>query len=141
MTKTAQSPLGNARVATRLPAQDLERARRFYSEKLGLDPVEERDGGLLYRCGDCAFGLFASTGRSSGEHTQMGWDVDDIEAVVAELRRRGVVFEEVDVPGLRTIDGIADIAGNYPSKGIGERAAWFRDSEGNLLGMGEAIRA
>jgi hypothetical protein len=71
----------------------------------------------------------------------MGWDVDDIEAVVAELRRRGVVFEEVDVPGLRTIDGIADIAGNYPSKGIGERAAWFRDSEGNLLGMGEAIRA
>ena len=64
--------------------------------------------------------------------------MDDIEAEVAELRRRGVVFEEVDLPGLTTVDGIADVEGNYPSKGSGERAAWFRDSEGNMLGIGEA---
>jgi hypothetical protein len=70
----------------------------------------------------------------------MGLEVDDIEAVANELRRRGVVFEEVDVPGLRTVDGIADIRGNYPSKGTGERAGWFRDSEGNLLGIGQAVR-
>jgi catechol 2,3-dioxygenase-like lactoylglutathione lyase family enzyme len=132
--------LENAKVATRLPAQDLERARRFYSEKLGLEPVEERPGGLLYRCGDIEFGLFESAGEPSGAHTQMGWEVDDIEAVVAELRDRGVVFEEYDFPGLTTVDGIAEIEGNYPSKGKGERAAWFRDSEGNMLGMGEAIR-
>jgi predicted enzyme related to lactoylglutathione lyase len=70
----------------------------------------------------------------------MGFEVEDLEATVAELRRRGVVFEEYDFPGLSTIDGIADIEGNYPSKGTGERAAWFRDSEGNLLGMGQPVR-
>ena len=69
----------------------------------------------------------------------MGWEVDDIDATVRELRARGVVFEEYDVPGLRTVDGIAYIEGNYPSKGKGERAAWFRDSEGNMLGIGEVI--
>lgn len=132
--------LGQGRVATRLPAQDLERARRFYAEKLGLEPVDERPGGLLYRCSGTDFALFTSTGASAGTFTQMGWEVDDIEAVVAELKRRGVVFEDVDVPGLRTKDSIADIDGNYPSKGArGERAAWFRDSEGNLLGVGEPV--
>ncbi|CAL9521495.1 VOC family protein [Streptomyces sp. Tu 3180] len=132
--------LARGRVATRLPAQDLERARRFYSEKLGLEPVDERPGGLLYRCGDTEFAVFRSTGASPGTFTQMGWQVDDLEAVVAELRRRGVVFEVVDVPGIRTKDGIAEIEGNYPSKGArGERGAWFRDSEGNLLGIGELV--
>ena len=133
--------LSSGRTATRLPAQDLERARRFYSEKLGLEPVEERPGGLLYRCGESEFALFASAGASSGDHTQMGWEVDDIEATVRELRARGVVFEEYDFPGIRTVDGIADIEGNYPSKGgKGERAVWFRDSEGNLLGIGEPVK-
>jgi hypothetical protein len=70
----------------------------------------------------------------------MGWEVDDIEATVAELQDRGVVFEEYGPPGLRTVDGIAEIEGNYPSKGIGERAAWFRDSEGNMLGIGQPVR-
>jgi catechol 2,3-dioxygenase-like lactoylglutathione lyase family enzyme len=132
--------LQNSDVATRLPAQDLQRARAFYAEKLGLEPVEERPGGLRYECGHGQFALFESTAKSSGEHTQMAWTVDDIEAVVAELRRRGVVFEEVDVPGLQTVDGIAEVEGNYPSKGVGERAAWFRDSEGNLIGMGQPVR-
>jgi len=132
--------LESAKVATRLPAQDLERARRFYAEKLGLEPVEERPGGLKYRCGSGTFVLFVSTGAPSGEHTQMAWEVDDIEAVMAELRNRGVVFEEIDVPGFKTIDGIAEVSGNYPSLGgIGERGAWFRDSEGNLLGIGQPI--
>ena len=131
--------LSEARVATRLPAQDLERARRWYAEKLGLEPSEEREGGLLYRCPNGDFALFASGGASPGTFTQMGFEVDDIEAAVAELRSRGVVFEEVDVPGLRTVDGIAEIAGNYPSKGSGERGGWFRDSEGNLLGIGQPV--
>src|SRR5262249_40234553 len=113
--------LNDSRVATRLPAQDLDRARAFYSGKLGLEPVEERRGGLLYECGGTRFALFASAGAASGGHTQMGWQVEDIEATVAWLRCRGVVFEEVDLPGLRTVDGIADIEGNYPSLGVGER--------------------
>jgi catechol 2,3-dioxygenase-like lactoylglutathione lyase family enzyme len=131
--------LKDGRVATRLPAQDLQRARAFYAEKLGLEPSEERPGGLLYRCASGVFALFKSAGESPGTFTQMGWDVDDLAATVAELRRRGVVFEEVDVPGLKTVDGIAEVAGNYPSKGSGEKAAWFRDSEGNMLGIGEPI--
>ena len=133
--------LKHSNVAARIPAQDLERARSFYSSKLGLDPIEERPGGLRYRCGSGYFGLFQSSGSASGSHTQMGWEVDDIEGTVKELRRRGVVFEEYDLPGIKTINGIAEVTGNYPSNGgVGEKAAWFRDSEGNLLGIGQAIR-
>lgn len=140
MNADQRNILARGRVATRLPAQDLDRARRFYSEQLGLEPVDERPGGLLYRCGGVEFALFESTGASPGTFTQMGWVVDDIEGLVSELRRRGVVIEDVDVPGLRTKDGIAEVEGNYPSKGArGERAAWFRDSEGNLLGVGEPV--
>jgi catechol 2,3-dioxygenase-like lactoylglutathione lyase family enzyme len=133
--------LTDARVAGRLPAQDLERARRFYAEKLGLEPADERPGGLLYRMGACEFALFQSTGASPGTFTQMGFMVDDIDAAVTELKRRGVVFEEVDAPGLQTHNSIADITGNYPSKNAtGERGAWFRDSEGNMLGIGQLVR-
>jgi catechol 2,3-dioxygenase-like lactoylglutathione lyase family enzyme len=133
-------PLAQSDVATRLPAQDLDRARRWYAAKLGLDPVEERPGGLRYQCGETHFVVFQSTGKASGDATQMGWEVDDIEGAVADLKSRGVVFEEVDLPGMKTVNSIADIDGNYPSKGRAERGAWFRDSEGNLLGMGQAVR-
>ncbi|WP_329194012.1 MULTISPECIES: VOC family protein [unclassified Streptomyces] len=140
MNADDENVLARGRVATRLPAADLDRARRFYSERLGLEPVDERPGGLLYRCGSTEFAVFRSTGSSPGTFTQMGWEVDDLETAVAQLKGRGVVFEEVDVPGLRTRDGIAEIEGNYPSKGArGERGAWFRDSEGNLLGIGEPV--
>ena len=86
--------LERSAVATRLPAQDLQRARAFYAEKLGLEPTEERPGGLLYRCARGEFVLFESAGAPSGSHTQMAWDVEDIEAAVAQLKARGVVFEE-----------------------------------------------
>ena len=133
--------LADAKVTTRLPARYLDRARAFYADKLGLEPADERPGGLLYRFKSGEFALFQSAGASPGTFTQMGWEVEDIDATVAELKASGVEFEEVDVPGLKTVDGIADIAGNYPSKGAsGERAAWFRDSEGNLLGVGQLVR-
>ena len=133
--------LENAKVATRLPAQDLERARAFYAEKLGLEPAEERPGGLLYRCDNTEFALFESAGAPSGGHTQMAFEVEDIKATVEQLRGRGVTFEEYDLPGLTTVNSIAEVEGNYPSKGgKGERAAWFRDSEGNMLGAGQAVR-
>ncbi|MFB6956865.1 VOC family protein [Streptomyces sp. NPDC056309] len=133
--------LARGHVTTRLPARDLDRARRFYADKLGPRPVEERPGGPLYRCGETYFVLFLSTGASPGTFTEMAWEVDDIETAVSRLRQRGVVFEEVDTPGFRTEDGIAEIEGNHPSKGArGERGAWFRDSEGNLLGTGRPTR-
>jgi catechol 2,3-dioxygenase-like lactoylglutathione lyase family enzyme len=130
----------NSSVATRLRAQDLQRARTFYAEKLGLEPSEERPDGLLYRCAGGEFALFESYGTPSGSHTQMAWQVDDIEATVEQLKARDLMFEEYDLPGVTTADGIAQVAGNYPSKGgVGERAAWFKDSEGNLLAIGQPV--
>jgi catechol 2,3-dioxygenase-like lactoylglutathione lyase family enzyme len=128
--------LSTARIEARIPTQDLARARRWYSEKLGLEPAEEREGGLRYEGATGVFCLFASAGVSDGSFTQLGFSVDDIEAAVAGLRARGVVFEEYD----GTVGGIMDIRGNYPSKGRGERGAWFRDSEGNMLGLAEVVR-
>jgi catechol 2,3-dioxygenase-like lactoylglutathione lyase family enzyme len=133
--------LEDGKVATRIPVRDLQRSRKFYAEKLGLEPSEERPGGLLYRCSEGEFALFESAGAASGNHTKMGWEVEDIEATVEQLRARGVVFEEYDFPGLKTFNGIAEIEGNYPSKGgVGERAAWFRDVDGNLFGIGQPMR-
>jgi catechol 2,3-dioxygenase-like lactoylglutathione lyase family enzyme len=132
--------LKDARVATRIPVRDLNRARDFYADKLGLEPAEERPGGLLYRFGNGEFALFGSAGASPGTFTQMGFEVDDLRATVAALKERGVEFEEVDIPGLETVDGIAEVEGNYPSKGgVGELAAWFRDLDGNMLGVGQPL--
>jgi catechol 2,3-dioxygenase-like lactoylglutathione lyase family enzyme len=132
--------LQDAAVGVRLPAQDLERARGFYAERLGLHPVEAREGALRYECGGDSFAIFASGGKPSGAHTQMGFSVPDIDAAVRELRERGLVFDEVEIPGLVSRDGIVDIPGQYPSTGaVGERAIWFHDSEGNQLGLGQLV--
>ena len=125
--------LADRPIHTTLPATDMERARRFYIEKLGLTPETElpdmRDG-LFYRCGgDTRFLLFPSPNAASGTHTQMTWLTHDIEADVAALKARGVVFEEYDTPDLKTINSVATIG---HSKG-----AWFKDSEGNLLALGQ----
>jgi catechol 2,3-dioxygenase-like lactoylglutathione lyase family enzyme len=113
--------LADSNVASRIPAQDLRRARAFYADKLGLEPVEERPGGLRYQCGNGEFALFESAGAAAGDHTQMAWQVDDLEETIAELRARGVIFEEYDAPGLQTVHGIAEVEGNYPSKGASGR--------------------
>src|SRR5256885_14802953 len=103
MSSTPQfhSQLQASHVATRLPAQDLARARKFYSEKLGLEPVEERQGGLRYQCGEGWFSLFESAGRASGTHTQMALEGDGIEGTVRERSGRGGKFLKDDVPGVK----------------------------------------
>lgn len=138
-TSFKQGPLATGQAITKLPAQDLDRARAFYRDRLGLTPVEEREGGLRYRCATGEFHVFLSAGSASDESTQLGFEVEDIDAVVADLRARGVVFEEIDVPGFEVVDGITKVQGNYPSKGTGERGVWFRDSEGNLLALGQPM--
>jgi hypothetical protein len=121
-------------VAARLPAQDLNRARTFYAEKLDLEPNRGASRGLLYRCGSGLFAGFASGGSLSGSHTQISFEVADLLATVRILRARDIVFEEYDVPGLMTADGVAEVVGNHPSKGgRKELAAWFKDSEGMCL--------
>jgi catechol 2,3-dioxygenase-like lactoylglutathione lyase family enzyme len=113
-----------------LPANDVERARRWYGEKLGLDQPRKTPEGLYYECGEgTRFLLYQAGGSSNGQHTQGGWVVADIERAVADLKARGVVFEEYDLPGLKTVNSIADLGG--------ERGAWFKDSEGNTLTLGQ----
>jgi catechol 2,3-dioxygenase-like lactoylglutathione lyase family enzyme len=133
-------PLESARAVAKLPAQDLDRARRFYRDRLRLEPVEEREGGLRYVCGTTEFHLFHSSGTASGASTQIGFEVDDIDAAVAELRASGVRFEPFDIAGFDVDDDVVTVPDNYPSKGSGERGAFFRDSEGNLLALGQATR-
>jgi catechol 2,3-dioxygenase-like lactoylglutathione lyase family enzyme len=117
------------RAGTTLPAQDLARAKAFYRDKLGLSPTLEGEFGLLYELAPgTGFGVFPSGGKPSGTHTQMAIDVEDVGGAVKDLQARGVRFEEYDTPTLKTVDGIADVGGT--------KAAWFKDSEGNLIALG-----
>jgi predicted enzyme related to lactoylglutathione lyase len=120
--------LRDFRVHATLPAVDLERAKRFYGETLGFEiETENATATLFASAGGTRFTVFATPNPNRAGHTQVGWDVDDIESVVADLQARGVVFEEYDFPTLRTVNGIADVPAG--------KAAWFKDSEGNTLGL------
>jgi catechol 2,3-dioxygenase-like lactoylglutathione lyase family enzyme len=132
-------PLSSAHTVTKLPAQDLERARAFYRDKLGLEPVDERQGGLRYICGPTEFHLFSSAGRPSGDSTQMGFEVEDLEATLAGLRARGVTFERFDMSGFEVRGDTIVAPDNYPSKGTGELGTFFYDSEGNLIGIAQLL--
>jgi catechol 2,3-dioxygenase-like lactoylglutathione lyase family enzyme len=132
-------PLSNAHTVTKLPAQDLERARAFYRDKLGLEPVEERSGGLRYMCGPTEFHLFISAGTPSGESTQMAFEVENLEATLAALRGRGVIFERFEMPGFDVRGDMIVAPDNYASKGTGELGTFFYDSEGNLIGIAQPV--
>jgi catechol 2,3-dioxygenase-like lactoylglutathione lyase family enzyme len=132
-------PLSHAHTITKLPAQDLDRARAFYREKLGLEPVEEREGGLRYVCGASEFHLFSSSGAPSRASTQMAFEVEDLGPILAELRARGVTFERFDMPGFEGGDDTIAAPDNYPSKGTGELGTFFYDSEGNLISLSQPV--
>ena len=126
--------LSDRRVHATLPTADLDAARAFYEGVLGFEPYRVLPFAVLYRAGaGSMFAVSVSAGRASGTHTQLAVTTPDIEADVADLRARGVTFEAYDTPTLRTIDGIAPMGPN--------RAAWFRDPEGNLLGLIEFAEA
>ena len=116
----------------KLPAQDVERARAFYRDVLGFEPVRENHGHLFYECGGASFLVFPSAGSPSGTHDQLGFVVEDVEAAVAELRAQGVAFETYDPrPGASFRDGIMDMGS--------VKAAWFKDSEGNLISLAQFV--
>ena len=118
--------LSHAKVHTALPAADLGRPRVFYKETLGLSPSHDYPWALVYELeSGTRFSVFRTPNRARGGHTQMGFAVDDVRAAVADLKEAGVVFEEYDAPELKTIDGVADMEGRS--------AAWFKDTEGNLI--------
>ena len=112
---------------TTLPVSDLGVAREFYESKLGLRPLMVTEGGVMYGSGDTQFFIYPSRSRTGG-HTQMSWLVTDINAEVAELRAKGVVFEHYEVPGL-------EMEGDVAHSGEAVWTAWFKDPDGNLLGL------
>ena len=121
--------LEGATVHTTLPALDLERAKAFYKEKVGASSADEADAGAFFTVGETSFSIYPTPNPSRGGHTQMAIRVSDVDAAVKELRDRGVTFEEYDMPGLKTVDGIAEIQG--------VKGAWFKDPDGNILSVGE----
>ena len=120
--------MDNASVHAILPALDMDRARAFWTEKVGATPGEASDAGAFFTIGSSTFSIYPTPNPSRGGHTQMGIRVPDAEAAVKELRSRGVTFEEYDMPGLKTVDGVADL-------GNGSRGGWFKDTEGNIVGV------
>jgi catechol 2,3-dioxygenase-like lactoylglutathione lyase family enzyme len=113
-----------------LPAADLERAKGFWA-KLGLSPTNESPGGVDYVLGGgTGFSVYPTPNPTRGGHTQLGLRVDHVESEVADLRAKGVVFEEYDMPGLKTENGIATLEGV-------QKAAWFKDDDGNIIGVFE----
>jgi predicted enzyme related to lactoylglutathione lyase len=120
--------LGNSRVEANIPAGDLRRAKDFYADKLGLVPVRElMDTAMLYRTdGGTSFTVYLTQYAGQARHTVAQWHVDDLEAEVRDLQAKGVVFETYDLPGVVWDGCIASM------DGVG-KAAWFTDSEGNVL--------
>ena len=111
-----------------LPAKDVNRARQFYEQKLGFKPKREAAGGVVYEfAGATACFLYPTPNAGTSRASQAFWMVEDVEREVAELRSKGVVFEEYDMPGLKTHNGIAI--------GGGAKSAWFKDTEGNILAV------
>jgi predicted enzyme related to lactoylglutathione lyase len=112
-----------------IPVNDLRRAKNFYAEKLGLEPNFENEYTAQYRYSESYFVLTPSDSAGKAQYSLMTWLVEDVEAVKSWLEEKGVVFEEYDFPGMKTVNGIA-ILGT-------DRMAWFKDSESNLLAIAE----
>ena len=111
-----------------LPAKDVARARRFYEDKLGFKAKEETAGGVVYEFakGTACF-LYPTPNAGTSKASQAFWQVDDIEREVGELKKRGVTFEEYDLPDMKGENSIY--------AGGGAKAAWFKDTEGNILAV------
>jgi catechol 2,3-dioxygenase-like lactoylglutathione lyase family enzyme len=120
--------LADGRCYATLPVSDLDATRKFYEGVLGFKTSEENPGGVVYQAGEgTTFAITLSSGKPAGNHTQLGFAVSSIEAEVADLKRRGIVFQEYDYPTLKTVGSIARVG---PGRG-----AWFLDPAGNMIGL------
>src|SRR5204862_397135 len=114
------------------PVPYVARARKFYEEKVGLKPKQEYAGGVIYECGNGSWAfMYPSPGAGTSKASTAFWAVDDVAAEVAELKARGVVFEEYNMPGIKMENSIAT--------GGGAKTAWFKDTEGNILAVSQRI--
>ncbi|MEF3404408.1 VOC family protein [Agromyces sp. CCNWLW203] len=112
-----------------LPASDLERAKRWWKTVFDLDPVEDSPGGVMLRIGSTPVLVYETQFAGTAKSTALGIDTDDLDRDMAALRERGVTFNEYDLPGVKTENGIVDDGGM--------RTAWFDDSEGNIIALGQ----
>jgi catechol 2,3-dioxygenase-like lactoylglutathione lyase family enzyme len=111
-----------------IPVTNVARARQFYEQTLGFKPAREVAGGVVYEFGDrTACFMYPTSNAGTSRASQAFWQVDDVEREVAELKSRGVTFEDYDMPGLETRDGIVTAGG--------AKTAWFKDTEGNILAV------
>lgn len=118
--------LSESRVTTILPVKDLARARTFYESKLGFAAARPKpDGAWVYELPNFTVALLPREGGTKAEHTALSFEVKDIVDGIRTLERAGVVFEDYDFPGLKTVEHVCDMGG--------EKCAWFRDTEGNYL--------
>lgn len=124
--------LSESEIYAVLPAKELQRAKAFYKEKLGLEPTDERGDGIVFQtpAGAKIF-MYETENAGTAKNTVLSWTTDDLDAEMADLRGRGVVFEDYDFPGLKTENGVAT---NEDGRG-----AWFTDSEGNILAVTEGM--
>jgi catechol 2,3-dioxygenase-like lactoylglutathione lyase family enzyme len=124
--------LRRSQVTVMLPVRDLVRARDFYERALALPTGEERlDGKVTYACGGTEIALFSRPEGTKAEHTALSFRVEDIRSAIEQLEGRGVVFSDYDIPGLKTVGHVCVLGS--------EKAAWFEDSEGNILCLHEDI--
>ena len=122
------------RSAAMLPASDMARAKQWYIDTLGLKPGLEDESGIQFTTGDgTEFWVYPSEFAGTNQATSMGFMAKDLSAEMDELKSKGVTFEEYDIPGVKTVDGIMEFA-------PGERGAWFKDSEGNIIALFESAR-
>ena len=121
--------LANSTICAVIAAKDLERAQHWYAEKLDLRPLREEALGLVYQVGGTQFFLYQTESAGTAQNTVARFEVDDLEALMRDLRGRGVIFEEYDFPDFKTVNGIAMLGS--------DRAAWFKDSEGNFIALAE----
>jgi len=128
-TEGCEVMLSDKKVWPVLPAVDMNRAKEFYTAKLGLSVEWEKESGVLFAAGHDSYLFMYERAATKADHTVAGFMVDDIEAEMADLRSRGIKFEEYDMPGLKTKQGIAAMSP--------DRAAWFKDSEGNIIALVE----
>ena len=124
--------LSNASVTVMLPVKDMARARDFYEGRLGLAAGSLKpDGKFTYDVGSTSIALFPKPEGTKAEHTAVSFKVDDIAGAIVRLKCNGVVFEDYDFPGFKTVDHVCVLGA--------EKAAWFKDTEGNYLCLHEDL--
>ena len=132
--------LSNKAVYATLPAVDIKRARKFYEETLGLNiAMEDPSPGFMVMAGEGTMFYVYQRAATRADNTVLEFKVDDVEAEVMQLKNKGVKFEEYDIPsmGIKTVNGIATMGFAMGQ----EKAAWFKDSEGNILALGQMSKA